>query len=157
MFSACLSKGIWGSLVDQMSVYFEDYFSIIKIVSDLRKRHDCQSVLIRLSESVKSHLDDNDMLWLSQIIENIWLTPVWFITVQGLLRLTGHSDVQVNDKLYYGPIPQGKDRSLKNRVPKAIQRGTSRVTIRTFRRWCTLQRSYDNTRRYVRIVQLCRR
>ncbi len=56
----CLSKVFEGVLVDQLSMYFEGHFS--KYVSGFRKGHDCQGVLIRFSESIKSHLDNNNIV-----------------------------------------------------------------------------------------------
>ncbi len=56
----CLSKIFEGVIVDQLSEYFERYFSKY-ISAGFRKGHDCQGVLIRFSESIKSHLDNNNV------------------------------------------------------------------------------------------------
>ena len=55
----CVSKIFEGVLVDQLSEYFECHMS--QFVSGFRKRHDCQCVLLRFNESLKSHLDNNDI------------------------------------------------------------------------------------------------
>ncbi len=45
--------------MDQLSEYFECYF--YKYISGFRKGHDSQGVLLRFSESIKSHLDNNNV------------------------------------------------------------------------------------------------
>ncbi len=55
----CLSKIFEGVIVDQLSEYCERYFS--KSISGFRKGHDSQGVIIRFSESIKSHLDNNNV------------------------------------------------------------------------------------------------
>ncbi len=53
-----LSKIFEGVLVDQLTGYFKQHLS--PYVSGFRKGHDCQSVLIRFTESVKRHLDNGE-------------------------------------------------------------------------------------------------
>ena len=55
----CLFTIFEGVIVDQLSEYFEPYFS--KYISGFRKGHDCQGVLIRFSESIKLYLDNNNV------------------------------------------------------------------------------------------------
>jgi hypothetical protein len=57
---SCVSKIFEGVIVDQLSQYFESHLS--QFISGFRKGHDCQSVLLRFNESLKSHLDNNDIV-----------------------------------------------------------------------------------------------
>ena len=52
-----MSKIFEGVIVDQLSKYFECHLS--PYVSGFRKCYDCQGVLIRFTETIKSHLDNN--------------------------------------------------------------------------------------------------
>ena len=56
----CISKIFEGVIVDQLSEYFESHLS--QYVSGFRKQHDCQSVLLRFNECVKSHLDKDEIV-----------------------------------------------------------------------------------------------
>ncbi len=56
----CLSKIFEGLIVDQLYEYFERYFFKYMYISGFRKGHDYQGVFIRFSESIKSHLDNNN-------------------------------------------------------------------------------------------------
>ncbi len=56
---SCVSKIFEGVIVDQLSQYFEAHLS--EYVSGFRKGHDCQSVLFRFNECIKSHLDNNQV------------------------------------------------------------------------------------------------
>ena len=47
-------------MVNQMSEYFEDIFS--PIISGFRKKHSCETVLIRMLENVKKVLDDGKIV-----------------------------------------------------------------------------------------------
>ena len=57
---SCISKIFEGVLVDQLSQYFED-FHMSPYISGFRKHHDCQNVLLRFNECIKSHLDNNEV------------------------------------------------------------------------------------------------
>lgn len=55
----CVSKIFEGVIIDQLTQYFESHLS--PHVSGFRKHHDCQSVLLRFVERIKSHLDKNEI------------------------------------------------------------------------------------------------
>ena len=55
----CFSKIFEGVIVDQLAIHFDTHFS--EHISGFRKGHDCQNVLLRFSENIKCHLDDNDI------------------------------------------------------------------------------------------------
>ena len=55
-----VSKIFEKEMVNQMSEYFEDIFSAI--ISGFRKKHSCETVLIRMLENVKKALDDGKIV-----------------------------------------------------------------------------------------------
>jgi hypothetical protein len=57
---SCVSKIFDGVIVEQLSQYFESHLS--QFISGFIKGHDCQSVLLRFNESLKSHLNNNDFV-----------------------------------------------------------------------------------------------
>ena len=54
-----MSKILEGVFVDQLSEHFKQHLS--PYVSGFREGYDCQSLLIRFSESVKRHLDNGEV------------------------------------------------------------------------------------------------
>ncbi len=56
---ACIPNIFEGVLVDQLPWHFQNVLS--PYVSGFRKGHDCQSVLVRFTESIKHHLDNKEV------------------------------------------------------------------------------------------------
>ena len=56
----CVSNNIFeGVLLDQLSCHFQNFWS--PYVLGFRKGHDCQSALVRFTESIKHHLDNKEV------------------------------------------------------------------------------------------------
>ena len=51
-------------MVKQLSFYFDEIFS--KFLSGFRRNHSCETVLIRLVEDIKQHLDEGKVVCLLQ-------------------------------------------------------------------------------------------
>ena len=57
----CMSKIFEREMVSQLSIYFEDIFS--QFLSGFRKKHSCETVLMRMVENIKKYLDEGKIVY----------------------------------------------------------------------------------------------